>query len=428
MTKRPPLTFLSARQLRKRHNAERRFKAYGIATIIFVISILFLLLTGIILKGYPALTKTEIALKIFFDPALFKGEQVDSKKNLKTTDTGILICRALQKEFPDIKDPGQVRKILQLISFGARTDLIQKVIKNPRLIGATKTIWVLAADDVNLFVKHPHQRKQPFYQRQLGAQKTAWVDQFIAGHKVRQRLNTRFFTGGDSREPEQAGILGAVVGSLYTMLITLLLAFPIGIATAIYLQEFAVKSRLLSLLEINISNLAAVPSIIFGLLGLAIFLNFMDLPRSSALVGGMTLSLMTMPIIVLASRAALQAVPNSIREAAEGLGASRVQLVFHHVVPLAMPGILTGTILGMARAVGESAPLLMIGMVAFVVDIPRTPLDPTTVLPIQIFNWVRNPEQGFVENAAAAIMALLIFLAVMNITAIVLRKRFQHKW
>jgi phosphate transport system permease protein len=421
-----PSTFLTAKQLRKRHRAEQRFKAYGIATIATVISILLLLLTGIIFKGYSALTKTEIALEIFFDPEIFK--EGTSKTALKSYDIGLLIRRPLQKEFPGIKDSDEVRKVMQLVSPSARIALIQKVFEDPSLIGTTQLTWVLASDEINLFIKKPHQRKRPAYQRQLDDQKIAWVDQLIEKQKLCQRFNVQFFIGGDSREPEQAGVLGAVVGSLYTMLVTLLLAFPIGIGAAIYLQEFAGKSRLISLFELNISNLAAVPSIIFGLLGLAVFLNFMDLPRSSALVGGMTLSLMTMPIIVLAARAALQAVPGSIREAAEGLGASRVQLVFHHIVPLAMPGILTGTILGMARALGESAPLLMIGMVAFIVDIPHTLLDPTTVLPVQIFSWIRNPEQGFIESTAAAIMVLLLFLILMNITAIILRKRFEHKW
>ncbi|MBL0941120.1 MAG: phosphate ABC transporter permease PstA [Alphaproteobacteria bacterium] len=421
-----PSNFLTSKQLHKRRKAEQRFKAYGISTIIIVISVLLLLLTGIIFKGYSAFTKTEIALEIFYDPKVFK-ESIP-KAILKMRDTGSLIRRALQKEFPDIKDSDEIRKALQLISPNARISLIRKVVEDPRLIGTTRLTWVSASDNINLFIKKPQQRKLPAYQRQLDDQKIAWIDQLRERKKLRQRFNVQFFTNGDSREPEQAGILGALMGSFYTMLVTLLLAFPIGIGAAIYLQEFAGKSRLISLLELNISNLAAVPSIIFGLLGLAVFLNFMDFPRSSALVGGMTLSLMTMPIIILAARAAIQAVPSSIREAAEGLGASRVQLVFHHIVPLAMPGILTGTILGMARALGESAPLLMIGMVAFVVDIPHTPLDPTTVLPVQIFSWLRNPEQGFIENTAAAIMVLLLFLILMNLAAIVFRKRFDHKW
>ncbi|MFB0952856.1 MAG: phosphate ABC transporter permease PstA, partial [Rhodospirillales bacterium] len=246
--------------------------------------------------------------------------------------------------------------------------------------------------------------------------------------RITTSFNTTFFTSADSREPELAGIWGAVSGSFFTMIVTLLLSFPIGVAAAVYLEEFAPKNRITQIIEVNINNLAAVPSIVYGLLGLAVFINFFGLPRSAPLVGGLVLALMTLPTIIIASRVALKAVPPSIREAALGLGASRMQVVSHHVLPLAMPGILTGTIIGMAQALGETAPLLMIGMVAFIVDIPGGITDPATVLPVQVYLWADSPERAFVARTSAAIMVLLAFLIVMNALAVLLRKKFERRW
>lgn len=254
------------------------------------------------------------------------------------------------------------------------------------------------------------------------------LDKLVEEDRIESRWNSIFFSKGASREPELAGIWGAVVGSFFTMLVTLALSFPLGVAAAVYLEEFAPRNKITALIEVNINNLAAVPSIVFGLLGLAIFLNFFSLPRSAPVVGGMVLALMTLPTIIIASRAALKAVPPSIREAALGVGASKLQAVFHHVLPLAMPGILTGTIIGMAQALGETAPLLMIGMVAFVVDIPGNFLDPSTVLPVQIYMWADFPEIGFQQKTAAAIVVLLGFLVIMNALAVFLRKRFERRW
>jgi phosphate transport system permease protein len=256
----------------------------------------------------------------------------------------------------------------------------------------------------------------------------AWYDKLDNADRVETRFNTDFFVNADSREPEEAGILGAVTGSLLTLLITLLLSFPVGVMAAIYLEEFAPKNRWTDLIEVNINNLAAVPSIVFGLLGLAMFLNFFGFPRSAPLVGGMVLALMTLPTIIIAARSALKAVPPSIREAALGLGASPLQVVTHHVLPLAMPGILTGTIIGMAQALGETAPLLMIGMIAFIVDIPSGFTDPATVLPVQIYLWADSPERAFVERTSAAIMVLLAFLIFMNFIAVLLRRKFERRW
>jgi phosphate transport system permease protein len=258
--------------------------------------------------------------------------------------------------------------------------------------------------------------------------KEVWLQELMRSGDVETRFNFSFFTQGDSREPELAGIRGAAMGSFYTLVITILLAFPLGVAAAVYLEEFAPRNRWTDLIEVNINNLAAVPSIIFGLLGLAVFINFFHVPRSVPLVGGLVLTLMTLPTIIISSRAAIKSVPPSIREAAIGVGASPMQVVLHHVLPLAMPGMLTGAIIGMARALGETAPLLMIGMVAFIVDVPNGFTDPATALPVQIFLWADSPERAFVEKTSAAIMVLLAFLVVMNTFAVVLRKRLERKW
>ncbi|RWM22546.1 MAG: phosphate ABC transporter permease PstA [Mesorhizobium sp.] len=268
----------------------------------------------------------------------------------------------------------------------------------------------------------------PEASRKISDKEIVWLDTLKSAGQIESRFNSIFFFTGASREPELAGVWGAVVGSFLTMIVTLAIAFPIGVSAAIYLEEFAPKNRLTTIIEVNINNLAAVPSIVFGLLGLAVFLNFFGMPRSAPVVGGMVLALMTLPIIIIASRASLRAVPPSIREAALGIGASKVQTVFHHVLPLAMPGIMTGTILGMAHALGETAPLLMIGMVAFIVDIPAGFTDPATILPVQIFMWADFPEAGFQQKTSAAILILLVFLVIMNAIAVILRRRFERRW
>jgi phosphate transport system permease protein len=314
------------------------------------------------------------------------------------------------------------------VSSGAAFELRDMLLADPSLVGTSRRLWLPASDEVDLLVKGILSRDLPEAERRLSDLQLAWIDRLDAQGRVARRFNTRFFTAGDSRDPELAGILGATLGSAFTLLITLALSFPLGVATAIYLEEFAPKNRLTDLIEVNINNLAAVPSIVFGLLGLAVFLNFFHLPRSAPLVGGMTLALMTLPTIIITGRAAIQAVPPSIREAARGLGASPMQVVGHHVLPLALPGILTGTIIGMARALGETAPLLMIGMVAFIADIPRGIGDAATTLPVQVFLWADSPERAFVEKTSGAILVLLGFLVSMNATAIWLRRRFETRW
>jgi phosphate transport system permease protein len=299
---------------------------------------------------------------------------------------------------------------------------------HPEKIGTVAEVWLLANDDIDMLVKGHIDRDVPESERRVKDQTLGWVDGLAAEGRLERRFNTIFFTNGASREPELAGIAGALVGSFYTLLLTLLLSFPIAVGAALYLEEFAPKNRWTDLIEVNINNLAAVPSIVFGLLGLAVFINFFGVPRSTPLIGALVLTLMTLPTIIIASRAALKSVPPSIREAALGVGASPLQTQFHHVLPLAMPGMLTGTIIGMAQALGETAPLLMIGMIAFIVDIPGGVTDPATVLPVQIFLWADSPERGFVERTSAAIMVLLGFLILMNLTAVLLRRRFERRW
>jgi phosphate transport system permease protein len=265
-------------------------------------------------------------------------------------------------------------------------------------------------------------------QRRLSDRQIDWIDQLSGQGRLQTRFNVALFTNGDSREPELAGIRGALMGSFYMLIVTIALAFPLGVAAAVYLEEFAPKNRWADLIEVNINNLAAVPSIVFGLLGLAVFVNWLGMPRSAPLVGGLVLALLTLPVIIIASRAAIKAVPPSIREAALGIGASRMQVVFHHVLPLALPGMLTGAIIGMSRALGETAPLLMIGMVAFIVDVPSGFTNPATALPVQIFLWADSPERAFAERTSAAIIVLLGFLLLMNLAAIIMRKKAGRQW
>ena len=327
-----------------------------------------------------------------------------------------------------MRSRGDRRQLNKLVSIGAGYQMRDMVQANPDLLGTAQTIWVPASSTVDMLVKgnidaSVEESRRPISDLQIG-----WVRQLEQAGRLETRFNSALFSNGDSRDPELAGIKGALMGSFYMLIVTVLLAFPIGVAAAIYLEEFAPKNRWSDLIEVNINNLAAVPSIVFGLLGLAVFINWMSIPRSAPLVGGLVLSLLTLPVIIIASRAAIKAVPPSIREAALGLGASKMQVVFHHVMPLALPGMLTGTIIGMSRALGESAPLLMIGMVAFIVDVPAGFSDPATALPVQIYLWADSPERAFAERTSAAIIVLLGFLLIMNLTAVIIRKRMERKW
>jgi phosphate transport system permease protein len=410
------------RGLSKRYRAERRFRSYGLLAIIASMVFLSLLFISIVGNGYTAFQQTFMELDVTFDP------EVLDKQSLATADYQGLVKQSLRNMFPDASGRRDKRMLYSIVSSGASFQLRDMVLTNPGIIGQSLPVWVPADDDVDMLMKGHFDRDAGEGERRLKDKQLAWIDQLISDGKIEKRLNTTLFTAGDSREPELAGIWGAAAGSFFTLIVTLLLSFPIGVAAAVYLEEFAPKNRWTDLIEVNINNLAAVPSIVFGLLGLAVFLNFFGLPRSAPVVGGLVLTLMTLPVIIIASRSALTAVPPSIREAALGVGASKMQMVAHHVLPLALPGMLTGTIIGMARALGETAPLLMIGMVAFIVDIPGGFTDPSTALPVQIYLWADSPERAFVERTSAAIIVLLAFLIAMNAAAVILRKRYERRW
>ncbi len=409
-------------QLVRRHRNEKYFRWLGKSAIMIAIGFLIVMLATISWMGAGAFKQTRIALEIYFDP------QEISANAPASADYGRLVKKALRSAFPDVKNRRDKRRLYKLTSSQASFTLQDQVLENPELIGQRVKIWFIASDDVDMFFKGNIPVDNNGAAGKLSKKQVRWVNSLEKSGNVEIRFNAGFFLSGDSREPELAGILSALVGTALTLLVCFTLSFPVGIMAAIYLEEFTPQNRWSDLIEVNINNLAAVPSIVFGLLGLAIFLNTFGLPRSSPLVGGMVLALMTLPTIIIASRAALRSVPPSIREAALGIGTTRIQMVFHHVAPLAMPGMLTGAIVGMARALGETAPLLMIGMVAFIVDIPGSILEPATALPVQIFLWADSPERGFLEKTSAAIIVLLAFLIVMNLVAIILRNKYRQRF
>ena len=417
-----------AARLGRRYAAERRFRALGFGSILLSVGFLAMLLGSIIDKGWTGFLQTQILVEISFDPQVIDPEGTRDPVTLDTADYAALVRNGLAARLVPDADRGARRDLTGLVSTMATDHLRRMVVADQALIGSKATIWLLASDKLDMVVKGQAPRQLGAPGNALNDRQLDWLSELERSGLTRKTFNATFFTAGDSRAPEQAGIWGAVVGSFFSLAITLLVSFPLGVATAVYLEEFAPSNRWTDLIEVNINNLAAVPSVVFGLLGLAVFLNVFHLPRSAPLVGGLVLALICLPTIIIAGRAALKAVPPSIRQAAAGLGASPLQIVAHHVLPLAMPGMLTGTILGMARALGETAPLLMIGMVAFIVDIPKTPLDPSAVLPVQIYLWAGSPERAFVEKTSAAIMVLLLFLVSMNMVAIVLRKKFERRW
>jgi phosphate transport system permease protein len=419
-------------QLRRRHRAERVFGALGLGAIGIALAALVLLLVTIAARGWPAFVSTELRLDVALDASLVslpEGADPEARAQaIDGADFAAPLRESLMRLFPEVTERSQVRQLAALVSTGASLELRDRVARDPSLLGTSLSLWLPADDEVDLVVKGSVPRDPAAGSQRLSADQLGWLAKLEAEGRVRRTLNATFLRAGDSREPEQAGIRGALVGSLLTLLVTLSIVLPLGVAAAIYLEEFAPQNRWTELIEVNINNLAAVPSIVFGLLGLAVFLNFLGLPRSAPLVGGLTLALMTLPTLIIAGRSAIEAVPPSIREAARGLGASPLQVMGHHVLPLALPGILTGTILGMARALGETAPLLMIGMVAFVVDVPGGFREAATALPVQIYLWADSPERGFVEKTSGAILVLLAFLIAMNGLAIWLRQRFEKRW
>jgi phosphate transport system permease protein len=411
--------------LARRRRKEKLFRATGmIATAVGVI-FLGLFFATLIFQGYTAFAQTFIELEVELSAdVIAPGGELD----LAYADFDGIVRSALREQFPEVSGRSERRELYRLVSVGAGYQLRDLVAADPSLVGTTITVWVPAASTVDMLVKENIDPSIDEALRPISDAQIAWVESLQSAGRLEKQFNTALFTNGDSRDPELAGIKGALMGSFYMLVVTIALAFPIGVAAAIYLEEFAPRNRWSDLIEVNINNLAAVPSIVFGLLGLAVFINWMALPRSAPLVGGLVLSLLTLPVIIIASRAAIQSVPPSIREAALGLGASRMQVVFHHVLPLALPGMLTGTIIGMSRALGESAPLLMIGMVAFIVDVPGGFTDPATALPVQVYLWADSPERAFAERTSAAIIVLLGFLLIMNLAAVIIRKRMERKW
>ena len=417
-----------ARGIARRYRRERNFRLAGLGAVLVGMAFLAFFFYTLIGNGYTAFLQTHILLEVELSESSIDPDGERDPQTLGRADYQGEIRNALMARFPQVEGRNDLRDLFALVSPGAGFELRNQVLANPELLGQTIRQWVVADDDVDMLVKGHMDRTAEESQRRINDSQLGWIEQLEADGSVARHFNHRFFTSGDSRDPEMSGIWSAVVGSFFMLLVTLALSFPLGVATAIYLEEFAPKNRWTDLIEVNINNLAAVPSIVFGLLGLALFINFFGLPRSAPVVGGLVLTLMTLPVVIIAARASLMSVPPSIREAALGVGASKMQTIFHHVMPLALPGMLTGTIIGMARALGESAPLLMIGMVAFIVDVPESPLDPATALPVQVYLWADSPERAFVERTSAAILVLLAFLLVMNATAILLRKRFERRW
>jgi phosphate transport system permease protein len=408
--------------LARRQRRQTMVKALGLGAISIAFAALALLIGSIVMSGYQAFVQTHVTLTIFIDP-----EEVDPER-LDRGGYDDLILAALQDRFPDVTDRDDRKLLKALVSDGGPFTLRDRVVADPALIGQSVTLTMPVSDPFDQLAKGLVDRATPEDQRRVTDREIVWFDALSADGAISQPFNWGLFTNADSRFPELAGLRGALVGTGWMLLVCFAIAFPLGIGAAIYLEEFAPKNRVSDIIEININNLAAVPSVVFGLLALALFINVMGLPRSAPFVGGLALALMSMPTIIIATRAALKAVPPSIREAALGVGASPQQVVFHHVLPLAMPGVMTGTILTMARAIGETAPLLLIGMNAFITSAASSPFDAATALPTQIFIWADSPERGFVSRTSAAILVLLGVLLMMNAAAIWLRNRYERRW
>ena len=417
------------KSLKKRYAKEVRLKLYGILSISFALSFLAVFLYTIFINGYTALqqSQTLISVQLPSDKILNEGGRLDIKKSRNFNWSG-LVKKSFRSSFPEVNEQLEKRNLSSLVSENAGYQLRLKVENGYFEMGSKVQTWIKTSDDVDMLMKGHMDRSSPEKNRRLSDKQIEWIDKLKEEGKLDLFFNSTFFTKADSREPESAGILGATVGSAFALFITLMLALPLAVMSAIYLEYFAKPGKITDFIEVNINNLAAVPSIVFGLLGLSVFLGFFGMPRSVPLVGGMVLALMTLPTIIIATRASIRAVPTSIRDAALGLGASKMQTATDHILPLAAPGILTGTIIGMAQALGETAPLLMIGMVAFIVDVPDTITSPATALPVQIFMWSDSAERAFSERASLAIMVLLVFLISMNIAAVFLRKKYETKW
>ena len=423
-TSRDDLKARVALRLKARNAAERRFRLYGQVAIALALGFLVLLLGRIVQQGWSTFIDYRLTAQVYLDPS-----------RIDRTDPGganydLLIAEQLLKRIGVADDENGTRSdaMKDMVSGDMGFQVLDRVKADPTLIGRTLTVSAPLRADAGLYFKGQVKRSTSEDERALSDAQIDWLDKMRAGGLVASGFNTSFFTRSDSTEPEQAGVLGAVVGSTLMLILTAALAIPIGVLAAPFLEEFAPKNRWTDIVEVNINNLAAVPSIVYGLLGLAVFINWMNVPRSSPLVGGLVLALMALPTVIIATRSSLKAVPPSIREAALALGASRTQTVFHHVLPLALPGVMTGSILSLAHALGETAPLLMVGMVSFVPGVPDSLTSASTVLPVQIFIWENASERAFHERTAAAIMVLLAFMILMNLAAVLLRRRFERRW
>ncbi len=420
---RPSEQAMQAR-LKVRRARETRFRWYGRLAITIALAFLAVLMGRIVAQGYTTFVDYRMSVPVYLDPARIDAADITG------ANYDMMVADAVLAKLGERDDAlGTTSgKVLELLSTDLGFQLLDKVRADPGLIGKTVTVTGPVRADAALYYKGEIKRSTVQADRKLDDRQIAWLDRLKAQGMVSSGFNFGFLTSSDSTEPEQAGVLGAVVGSAMMLLVTALLSVPIGVLAAVYLEEFAPKNRWTNVIEVNINNLAAVPSIVYGLLGLAVFINWLAVPRSSPLVGGLVLALMALPTVIIATRSALKAVPPSIREAAMGIGASRTQTVFHHVLPLAMPGVMTGAILSLAHALGETAPLLMVGMVSFVPGVPAGFTDAATVLPVQVFIWENASERAFHERTAAAIMVLLVFMIVMNLAAIIVRRRFERRW
>jgi phosphate transport system permease protein len=407
---------------RRRKRGDLWLQTLGIAAISLAVGLLGLLLVSLGYLGHKAFVQTMVTLDF---PV--SAEHVDAA-NPAAGNYRLVIRDALVAQFPEVTEAADLRALNAILTNNAQFMVRDAVVRNPSVIGGTIRLSIPASDQFDQLNKGGISRDTPESQRRINDRQIGWFDTLADRGFVSTPFNLGLIFNADSRFPELAGLAGAIVGTFYAILVCFLISFPVGIAAAIYLEEFAPRNRFTDLIEVNINNLAAVPSVVFGLLGLAVFLNFFGLPRSAPLVGGMVLALMTLPTMIIVTRAALKAVPPSIREAALGMGASKHQMILHHVLPLSMPGILTGTIIGLAHALGETAPLLLIGMNAFITSPPGGLLDASTTLPTQIFIWADSPERGFMARTAAGILVLLAFLVMMNAVAIFLRQRLERRW
>ncbi len=413
--------------LKKRYRAEKRFKFYGLTSVILAILFVLFLVNVIFSKGKGAFSRTTISVEVDFNTEKLELKNNPTNEEIQDTDFYDLSIESLLNVYKT-KGLKEEKDLIRIFSPDYEFEIKNFIIENKGFLNKTTIIELTASDDIDQLNKGNYPRHLPEERRRISDFQLLIYDKLVEDNKIQKTFNTFLFTNGDSRDPELAGVGGSLLGSFFTIIVTLLLSFPVAILASIYLEEFAPKNRITDFIEININNLAAVPSIVFGLLGLGILLGTFDFPRSTPLVAGITLALMTLPRIIIPCRASLKAVPPSIREGALAVGASKVQSVTHHVVPLAIPGTLSGTIIGLAQALGETAPLILIGMVAFVVDLPSSPVDPSASLPVQVYLWSEQAERGFVEKTSATIMILLTFLITMNAFAVYLRQKFERRW